>query len=246
MGRPLIDPEVLLRLLPIDRSRSPVAAVAGRIPLWHYERTSEHSTAVQAAAAIAGIVLTAVLVTATILYLRATNRILVESRKSREAAETQASAAQRTIALLQQQFEEQLGIGKLIVKDAIRSTRQTIEYWAAQPGFGQLAAAPGLPPTDRVLPSNWMNALDHVRRISGDGAASLAQVFENLKKMCDEVERTRDVAKRQGAFLYRTPSRAPEFLVSARASLDEAETKLAFAAARTSVGHLGDRDQEAL
>jgi hypothetical protein len=190
---------------------------------------TSHSTSVQATAAIAGVVLTAVLVVTTILYLRATNRILVESRKSRAAAESQASAAQRTIGLLQQQLEEQMGLGKLIVKEAIHSTRQTIEYWNGQPGIGQLAEAHGLPPVDRVLPSNWENILEHARRISADGAASLTQAFDNLKKMCDEVERTRGIAKRQGAFMFPLPSRAPEFLRAARASLDDAEAKLGLA-----------------
>jgi hypothetical protein len=185
-----------------------------------------HSQAVQASVALIGVLLTAVLVVTTIGYLRATNRILIESRKSRQASEAQASAAERTIGLLQQQFEEQLGLGKLIVRDAIVGTRLTIEYWASQPGFGQLASAHGLPPTDNVLPTNWVSALDHARRISSEGATDLALVFENLKKMCDEVERTRSIAERQGAFLFRAPSRAPEFLELARKNLDAAEKKL--------------------
>jgi hypothetical protein len=185
-----------------------------------------HAVAVQAAAAIAGVLLTLGLAITTALYLRATNRIHAESRKSREATERQAATAQLSVDLLKQQIEEQSGIGKLIVRDAVRSVRQTIEYWETQPGLIQLAGAHGLPPTDRVLPSNWMNALDHARRISPDGSASLSQVFENLKKMCDEVERTREVPRRQGAFMFPAASRAPEFLRSARINLDEAEAKL--------------------
>jgi hypothetical protein len=114
---------------------------------------SNHSLAVQAIAAIAGIVLTAVLVCTTIFYARATSGILAESQKARIATEKQASASLsqasatiRTVDLMQQQMDLQLGLGQSFLRTALGSAISAIEYWKTQ-DMAKLANMRGLPPT---------------------------------------------------------------------------------------------------
>ena len=69
---------------------------------------ADHSLAVQAFSTVAGPLLTAVLVATTIFYAYTTEKILEESRKSREAAEKQAQAANETLRFVRQRYEEDL------------------------------------------------------------------------------------------------------------------------------------------
>jgi hypothetical protein len=186
-----------------------------------------HSAAVQAAAAIAGVVLTATLVATTILYLRATNRILLESRKSREAAERQASAAQRSVDLLQRQFAEQLGLGRAIVQSAVESALSAISYWNQRP-LTKAAAGPGFPPPDNLIPANADAAVEHARRISPEAAQELSSAFDDLRNAVSEIERIRLIssATRGMGYLETTPSAAPVFLREASVKLQSVKARL--------------------
>ncbi len=177
---------------------------------------SSHSAAVQAAAAVVSILLTAVLVVTTILYLRTTNRILEESRKSREAAERQASAAQNSIILLRQQLEEQLGLGRGVVKSTVESAISAISYWKQRP-LTHVAKAPGLPPTDDLVPANALTAVEHARRIFPEAAEQLSSAFDDLRNAVNEIERTRFLGAGGSGrgFFEETPSKPNEYLDSA-------------------------------
>jgi len=164
--------------------------------------------------------LTTVLAVTTILYLRTTNRILTESRKSREAAEKQALAAQRSVDLLQQQFAEQLGLGRSVVQSAIDSAIAAISYWKQRP-LTHVAKASGFPPSDNLIPANALAAVDHARRISPQAAEDLSSAFDDLRNAVNEIERTRllcSAASLHGhgsSFLEEKPSEAPAFLENA-------------------------------
>lgn len=85
-----------------------------------------HSTAVQAFAAIVSLLLTTALTVTTIVYAAITNRILEESRKTREAAERQAKASHENLDLLKQQLESQLRLGPQILRESILDTKRLI------------------------------------------------------------------------------------------------------------------------
>ena len=194
-----------------------------------------HSAAVQAAASVASVLLAGALVWTTIRYARITAQILQESRKSREAAELQAKAAQsqasaaqaqatathETLTLLKQQLEEQLGLGRGIVQSAVDSAVSAILYWKQRP-LTHVAKAPGFPPSDNLVPTNAIAAVEHARRISPQAAQELSSAFDDLRNAVNEIERTRllSSAAREG-FVEETPSAAPAFLDSAFKKLQQ-------------------------
>jgi nitrate reductase cytochrome c-type subunit len=88
-----------------------------------------HSLAVQAAAAIVTVLLTAALAATTIVYARITRGILNESRLTRAAQEKQAETTQASLDFLKQQYEEQRGLGPHKVREAILDTKALIILW---------------------------------------------------------------------------------------------------------------------
>jgi hypothetical protein len=88
---------------------------------------------IMAIAAIVNTLSVIALVWLTHQYADSTHEILEESRKAREAAQRQATAAQSNIDFLQCQLEEQSGLGLKIVQSAIDSGIGSISYWRSLP-----------------------------------------------------------------------------------------------------------------
>jgi len=141
---------------------------------------SSHTAAVQAAAAIMSIFLTAVLVVTTILYLQTTNRILEESRKSREAAEKQARAAQENLTLLKQEYESRLGEGPQIVRHAIKAGLESISAWIGQTLLGIHRPERVAAPAD-LVPDELTAAMEHARRISSECADQISSAIGQMR-----------------------------------------------------------------
>jgi hypothetical protein len=177
---------------------------------------------VSALAAVVNAVSVVVLVWITKRYSESTAAILEESRKARAAAESQASAARQSVAVLQRQFEEQLGLGLSVVKNTIDSAISSISYWK-QRDLKTGARAPGFPPSDGLTPSNAISAVEHARRISAEVAQHLSSAFDALRNTRNEIERMRAVGSAKSTtFLETSPSRADEFLSDAFAKLQKA------------------------
>jgi hypothetical protein len=160
---------------------------------------SNHSLAVQALAAIAGIVLTVVLVCTTIFYARTTSGILAESQKARIAAEKQASASLsqasatiRTVDLMQQQMDLQLGLGQSFLQTTLGSAINAIEYWKSQ-DTSKLANMRGLPPTENLEVQNISAALNYARRIDQAAAQLVSSAFDDLRAARNELEIMREI-----------------------------------------------------
>jgi hypothetical protein len=188
-----------------------------------------HAAAVQALASVASVILAGILVWTTIRYARSTADILEESRKSRKAVESQASASQAQaaaafegIALVRQQLEDQLGLGKSIIHIAIDSAVSAISYWKERP-LTDVAKAPGLPPPDNLIPANAPAVVEHARRIAPQVTQELSSAFDDLRNARNEIERIRLLGKpRSGlGFLEQTASKAPEYLDSAFKKLQQ-------------------------
>jgi hypothetical protein len=183
------------------------------------------ATVISALASVVNAVCVVVLAWITNRYADITARILDESRKSREAAEKQASAAQRSVDLLQNQIEDQLGLGRGIVRSAIQSSLSAISYWRQRP-LTNTAAAPGFPPPDDLIPANSAAAVEHARRVSPEAAQAPSSAFDDLRNVVNEIERTRLLtsAVRGMGHLEPTPSKAPTYLESAFTKLQNAKT----------------------
>jgi hypothetical protein len=157
---------------------------------------AEHSLAVQAFAAMAGIVLTVALVVTTIIYARITGKILDESQKSRVAAEKQAVAAQKSVDLALQSLAEQRGLGPQIVKEAILDTKRLIKYWKVQ--AAHIEPPPhGNPDPSALVESPLVGAFDYARRVSDVCVRLLQEAHSNLRNAKSELEKAYITAKHQ-------------------------------------------------
>jgi hypothetical protein len=185
------------------------------------------AAAVSALAAVANVLLVAVLVWVTWQYARSTDAILRESEKARLAAENQASAAQKSVDLLMSQLQEQLGLGRGVIQSTIESALTAIAYWKQRP-LTSVAAAPGLPPSDNLIPANALAAVEHARRISPEAAQQLSSAFDDLRNAVNEIERVRhNTPEARGlGFLETTASNAPHYLDEASKKLEQVNSQL--------------------
>src|SRR5215469_375902 len=182
-----------------------------------------HAAAVQALASVVSVILAGILVWTTIRYAHSTADILEESRKSRKAVElqahasqSQASAAFESIALVRQQLDDQLGLGRGIIHSAIDSAVTAIDYWKKRP-LANAAAASGFPPSDNLIPMNAAVAVEYARRIAQNVALELSSAFDDLRNAVNEIERVRRLSLPglgQG-FREQTVSQAADYLDSA-------------------------------
>jgi hypothetical protein len=211
------------------------------------EWLTAHAAAVQALASVASVLLAGILVWTTIRYARSTADILEESRKSRKAFESQASASQaqasasqaqataafESIALVREQLEDQLGLGKSIIHSAIDSAASAISYWKERP-ITDVAKGAGLPPPDDLIPVNAPAAVEHARRVAPQVAPELSSAFDDLRNAKNEIERIRLLGKGSPGigFLEQTRSKAPEYLDSAFKKLQRVKSAVPWPAAR--------------
>ena len=189
---------------------------------------TRHSLEVQAASAAASAILTVVLVGTTIAYVVITNRILVESQKSRVAAEQQASSARKTVEVLQQQIEDQLGLGRSVVQSAIDSAVSAIAYWKTL-DLPTLARLRGLPPTESLVPANAVSAVGHASRIDSSMAQLVSSAFDDLRNVQNEIDAMKgvdDVVGRGMDFYKHTTYSAERYLSEAFEKLQRARSSL--------------------
>ncbi len=114
-----------------------------------------------------------ILVLVTTYYAYTTNGILKESKKTREAADKQAEAAEKTLAHLQAQIEEQSQTALATLLWSVKELRGAAAQWQTQ--IGQpMPRTPDF--TVDLLPPEWAASLEKARRIS-------PAVFGNLRDL---------------------------------------------------------------
>lgn len=165
------------------------------------------------------------LVVITAYYAWSTKRILEESRKTREAAERQAAAAEESIRALRQRLEEEAGLSRTIVAAAIQTATRNIEHWKSL-NIPNLAVIHGLPKTVDLLPPEYHSAVQHARRISVDASAELSSAFDNLRMAKTEIEILRDAKQTSPAFHQQHSNSAINALNQATLDLGKAQEYL--------------------
>jgi hypothetical protein len=157
----------------------------------------------------------------TAAYLFFTIRIFREARRSADAAEKSAAAAQRGVDFAAQEFAEQRGLGPQILRDALVSTSDLIKYWLLMTGVAT-GNPQDVPDPEPLTVPNLVRAQEHARRVSPECSAKVAAIINDLNRAKSEFERLKQS--------YRGPGRAPAgtfafpgaHLDSARKNIDQA------------------------
>jgi len=129
---------------------------------------------------------------------------------------------------VQQQLDDQLGLGQSVIHTAVDSAVSEIKYWKDLP-VANVAAAPGLPAPDNLIPANASSAVEHARRVSESAAALLSSAFEDVRKAISEIERVKLLGNYKSpgsSFLDPRPGNAPEYLDSALKKLLEVKAMM--------------------
>jgi hypothetical protein len=134
---------------------------------------TNHAITIQAISAICGALFTLVLVATTIAYL-------VESHKSRKAAERQASAAQESLAIVKREYEDRIGEGPQIVEHAIEASLKSVGAWLGQAHLGSHHPERVADPAD-LIPPELLLALGHARRISSPCAELINSAISEMR-----------------------------------------------------------------
>lgn len=170
-------------------------------------------------------VATVALVIVTGYYAFSTYKILGESQKTREATERLATSSEQANILLRQQIEEAAGVGSKVVRSAIRTALQYIDYWK-RANIPDLASRNALPSKIDLVPSDAEVALHHAGRISPDGNVELLKAFNNLRFAQNEIEVLMADKMRDPGFIEEHSQRAIGFIDLAAAHLRSAEKYL--------------------
>lgn len=124
-----------------------------------------------------------ILVLVTTYYAYTTNGILKESKKTREAADKQAQAAEKTLAFLQAQIEEESKTALATLLGNVLELRKAAAHWS------QEIVRP-MPVNQTIeadlLPPEWAASLEKARRISPE----LFQKLQSLQRSSREVSRS--------------------------------------------------------
>ena len=163
-----------------------------------------------------------VLVCVTSWYASSTKKILAESRKTREAAEKQATTAQNTLEILQRNLEEQSGLGRIALKHELARAISLIVYWQERP-VTELVRASSLPETSDLIPANLSNILDQARRVSFVVGETTSAAFHKLLLAKTEVERLKnaDASRISGNPYDSAPSKANVYFAEALRKFQE-------------------------
>jgi hypothetical protein len=165
------------------------------------------------------------LVVITAYYARSTKRILEESRKTREAAERQALAAEESVRALRQRLEEEAGLSKMIVAAAIQTPTRNIEHWKSL-NIPNLAVINGIPKTVDLLPSDYESAVQHARCISVEASVELAGAFDSLGTAKTEIDILRDARQTSPTFYQQHSNAAINALNQAMLDISTAQKYL--------------------
>jgi hypothetical protein len=150
---------------------------------------------------------------------KATQRSADAATNAAKASVDQAVAAQENLRLLKESYEEKIGQGPQIVREAIQRAKSLIVYWKyeathiAQPPQGNPDPAP-------LANSGLLDVLSHARQISPERAMLLIESNAALMNAKSELEKAYAASRKQ-TFMP-TPGRAPEYLEQAKDLLDKA------------------------
>jgi hypothetical protein len=161
-----------------------------------------------------------------IWYTFETRKIRKASQRSAEAATDaakasvqQALAAQETLRLLKESYEDKIGQGPQIVREAIQRAKNLIVYWKAE--AAHIAQPPqGNPDPAPLSNSGLLDVLSHARQISPECATLLIGANAALVNAKSELEKAYAASRKQ-TFLP-TQGRAKEYLEQAEGLLDKA------------------------
>jgi hypothetical protein len=135
-----------------------------------------------------------------------------------KASVQQALAAEENLRLLKESYEERIGQGPQIVREAIQRAKSLIVYWKTQ--AAHIAQPPhGNPDPAPLANSGLLNVLSHARQIPGC-ATLLIDADAAMTNAKSELEKAYATAKKQTFPLM--PSRAPEYLKQADELLEKA------------------------
>src|SRR5712692_9190623 len=136
-------------------------------------------------------------------YTLETRRIRKATQRSADAATDaarasvqQAQAAQETLRLLKESYEERIGQGPQIVREAIQRAKSLVVYWKAQ--AAHIAQPPlGNPDPAALGNSGLLDVLSHARQISPECASLLIDANQALMNAKSELEKAYAAAKKQ-------------------------------------------------
>ncbi len=194
----------------------PAATLLAQVSSW----LADHALGVQAAAAIVSLLLTLALVITTIAYAVITRRILAESRKSREATERQADAANATLRLLQQRDEEDrirhLQELRAVIADALDLARTWMGH---VPGI--IPNPQAIPDPSQITENRLLDVRSHARRISAHCERLVFDAHTALRNAKAQFEKLRQATHGPTSFTS-VAGRPQPFLDAAYDSLLEA------------------------
>jgi hypothetical protein len=164
-----------------------------------------------------------------IWYTVETYKIRKAAQRSADAATDaarasvqQAVAAQENLRLLKESYEERIGEGPQIVREAIQRAKSLIAYWRTEAAhIPQLPQ--GNPDPAPLANSGLLEVLSHARQISPECATLLIQADAALKNAKSELEKAYAASRKQT--FTATPGRAPQYLEQAEGLLDTAVPK---------------------
>jgi hypothetical protein len=155
-------------------------------------------------------------------YTVETYKIRKAAQRSADAAIDAAKTAQENLRRLKESFEERIGQGPQIVREAIQRAKSLIAYWRTE--AAHIAQPPqGNPDPAPLANSGLLDVLSHARQISPECATLLIQADSALKNAKSELEKAY-AASRTQTFMP-TPGRAREYLEQAEGLLDAAFPK---------------------
>jgi len=178
-----------------------------------------------AAANVINALAVVVLVFVTAWYPKSTAQILEETRKTNQAVERQAEAAERQLRALREQMTRQAVSEKAMIANVMQTALSDIEYWQ-NANIPNLATSRQLPRHIDLVPVDAGIALLYASHVSRDAWQELQAAFTNLRYTRGELEILRDAHVTDGSFFDVHIHRATENLRLAAASLEAARNHL--------------------
>jgi len=154
-----------------------------------------------------------------IWYAIETFKIRRASQASAQATVDMAKTAQENLRLLKESFEERIGQGPQIVKEAIETAKSEIVYWKFE--ATHIAQPPhGNPDPSRLCRSGLLDALSHARLVSSECASLLILANTAMCNASSELEKAYATARKQTFGV--NPGKASSYLEQADGLLNSA------------------------
>jgi hypothetical protein len=149
---------------------------------------------------------------------KATQQAANAATDAANASVEQAVTAQENLRLLKESYQEKIGEGPQILREAIQRAKALVAYWKTQ--ATHIAQPPqGNPDPAPLAHSGLLNVLSHARQIPGC-ATPLIEADVAMGNAKSELEIAYATARKQ-TFIV-TPGRAPEYLGQAEELLNKA------------------------